>query len=149
MISVYIYIRQLTLIKNSSTGNRTLVLGFRVRCPNHWTTEDMISFTELCVLSIPIFKLIIGKRLWTLYWFIWIYDIFLRTGLYSSISVFVWKEWGRDDDNTKGRIVRFDYWFDICYNCLSTMVKICTITHAPTSTVVRTPNAEHSFSRAR
>ena len=21
--------------KNSSTGNRTLVLGFRVRCPNH------------------------------------------------------------------------------------------------------------------
>ena len=22
-------------IKNSPTGNRTLVLGFRVRCPNH------------------------------------------------------------------------------------------------------------------
>jgi wyosine [tRNA(Phe)-imidazoG37] synthetase (radical SAM superfamily) len=29
------------------------------------------------------------------------------------------------------------------------MVKINTITHDPSSTVVRTPNAEHSFSRAR
>lgn len=31
----------------------------------------------------------------------------------------------------------------------STMVKISTITHNPTSSVIRTPNAEHPFSRAR
>ena len=29
------------------------------------------------------------------------------------------------------------------------MVKIGTISHQPTSTVTRTPNAEHAFSRAR
>ena len=29
------------------------------------------------------------------------------------------------------------------------MVKIQTITHEPVSSVVRTPNAEHAFSRAR
>jgi hypothetical protein len=29
------------------------------------------------------------------------------------------------------------------------MVKISTITHDPASTVTRTPNAEHPFSRAR
>lgn len=38
----------------------------------------------------------------------------------------------------------------INYNyCHSTMVKICTITHNPTASVIRTPNAEHPFSRAR
>ena len=45
--------------KNSSTGNRTLVLGFRVRCPNHWTTEDKVTNSSSQPISILFLLLIV------------------------------------------------------------------------------------------
>lgn len=53
--------------KNTSTGSRTLVLGFKVRCPCRWTTEVLVLYSNLHSLSICSFPLMhvifpVGRR---------------------------------------------------------------------------------------